>query len=42
MRYAPTVARRREGSLFLALRALMALAVFGGLLAHVLKPEGMR
>lgn len=36
-----TVARRREGSLFLALRAVMALALFGGLLAHVLRPDWM-
>jgi protein-S-isoprenylcysteine O-methyltransferase Ste14 len=36
-----TVARRREGSLFLAVRALMALALFGGLLAHALWPGWM-
>ncbi len=36
-----TVARRREGPLFLALRALMALALFGAILAHVVSPEWM-
>jgi protein-S-isoprenylcysteine O-methyltransferase Ste14 len=36
-----TVARRREGSLFLAVRALLALALFGGLLAHALRPDWM-
>ena len=36
-----TVARRREGSLFLALRGLMALALFGGILAHAVRPDWM-
>ena len=36
-----TVARRREGSLLLTLRGLMALALFGGILAHVLRPDWM-
>jgi protein-S-isoprenylcysteine O-methyltransferase Ste14 len=36
-----TVARRREGSLFLALRGVMALALFGGIVAHVAKPSWM-
>lgn len=36
-----TVARRREGTLFLALRGLMALALFGGILAHALAPGWM-
>ena len=36
-----TVARRREGPLFLALRLLMALALFGGILAHVVAPDRM-
>jgi protein-S-isoprenylcysteine O-methyltransferase Ste14 len=36
-----TVARRREGSLFLALRGLMGLALFGGILAHAVRPDWM-
>ena len=36
-----TVARRREGSLLLTLRGLMALALFGGIFAHVLRPDWM-
>ena len=36
-----TVARRREGSLLLTLRGLMALALFGGILAHAVKPDWM-
>jgi protein-S-isoprenylcysteine O-methyltransferase Ste14 len=36
-----TVARRREGPLFLALRVLMALALFGAILAHVVIPDWM-
>jgi protein-S-isoprenylcysteine O-methyltransferase Ste14 len=36
-----TVARRREGSLFLAIRGLMALALFGGILAHAVRPDWM-
>lgn len=36
-----TVARLSEGRLFLALRGLMALAVFGGILAHAVTPEWM-
>lgn len=36
-----TVARRSEGPLFLALRGLMALALFGGILAHVVAPGWM-
>lgn len=36
-----TVARRREGWLFLVLRGLMALAFFGGILAHAVKPDWM-
>lgn len=36
-----TVARRREGPLFLALRGLMGLALFGSLLAHAVRPEWM-
>lgn len=36
-----TVARRREGPLLLALRALMALALFGAILGHVVRPDRM-
>jgi protein-S-isoprenylcysteine O-methyltransferase Ste14 len=36
-----TVARRREGPLFLVVRGLMALALFGGLLLHAVKPDWM-
>jgi protein-S-isoprenylcysteine O-methyltransferase Ste14 len=36
-----TVARRREGSLLLVLRGFMALALFGGLLAHAVRPDWM-
>jgi protein-S-isoprenylcysteine O-methyltransferase Ste14 len=36
-----TVARRREGPMFLALRGLMALGLFGGILAHVVRPGWM-
>jgi protein-S-isoprenylcysteine O-methyltransferase Ste14 len=36
-----TVARRREGSLFLAVRGLMALALFGGILLHAMSPDWM-
>lgn len=36
-----TVARRREGWLFLTLRGLMALALFGGILAHAVRPDWM-
>ncbi|HEX6104919.1 MAG TPA: isoprenylcysteine carboxylmethyltransferase family protein [Gemmatimonadales bacterium] len=35
------VARRREGPLFLVLRGVMALALFGGILAHVIRPGWM-
>ena len=40
-RVGETIARRREGPLFLALRGLMALALFGGILAHVVRPDWM-
>jgi protein-S-isoprenylcysteine O-methyltransferase Ste14 len=36
-----TIARRREGLLFLALRGMMALTLLGGILAHVLTPNRM-
>jgi protein-S-isoprenylcysteine O-methyltransferase Ste14 len=36
-----TVPRLSEGWLFLTLRGLMALALFGGILAHVVTPEWM-
>ena len=36
-----TVPRRREGSLFLLLRGVMGLALFGAVLAHALKPGRM-
>jgi protein-S-isoprenylcysteine O-methyltransferase Ste14 len=36
-----TVARRREGSLFLVLRGLIALGLFGGIVAHAVRPEWM-
>lgn len=36
-----TVARRREGSAALALRAVMGLSLFGGVLLHALRPEWM-
>lgn len=36
-----TVARRREGSLVLGLRAVMGLGLFGGLLAHAVRPDWM-
>lgn len=36
-----TVARRREGWLFLTLRGLTALALFGGIVAHALRPDWM-
>ena len=36
-----TVARRREGSHFLVLRGLMALGLFGGIVAHAVRPEWM-
>jgi protein-S-isoprenylcysteine O-methyltransferase Ste14 len=36
-----TVARRREGPLFLVLRGLMALTIFGALLVHTLRPDWM-
>lgn len=36
-----TVARRREGWTFLALRGLMALALLGAILAHAARPDWM-
>lgn len=36
-----TVARRREGLRFVALRGLLALLLFGGILAHVVRPDWM-
>lgn len=36
-----TVARRREGLRFVALRGLLALLLFGGVLAHVGRPDWM-
>lgn len=36
-----TVARRREGLRFLVLRGLMALALFGAVLVHVVRPDWM-
>lgn len=36
-----TVARRREGPLFLALRGLTALGLFGGIVAHAVRPGWM-
>jgi protein-S-isoprenylcysteine O-methyltransferase Ste14 len=35
------VARRREGMRFVALRGLLALMLFGGILAHVVSPDWM-
>lgn len=36
-----TVARRREGPLFLVVRGLVSLALFGGILAHAVRPDRM-
>lgn len=36
-----SVARRREGPLFLVLRGLMALALFGAILTHAVRPDWM-
>lgn len=36
-----TIARRREGPAFLLLRTLLALALFGGVVLHVVKPAWM-
>lgn len=36
-----TIARREEGATFVALRALVALPLFGGILAYVLNPRWM-
>jgi protein-S-isoprenylcysteine O-methyltransferase Ste14 len=36
-----TVSRSREGSAFLLLRGVLALALFGSILAHIFKPEWM-
>lgn len=36
-----TVARGREGTLFLAVRVVLGLALFGGVLAHAVTPERM-
>jgi len=36
-----TIARREEGAAFIALRALIALPLFGGILAYVINPRWM-
>jgi protein-S-isoprenylcysteine O-methyltransferase Ste14 len=36
-----TIARRREGPLFLILRGVMALVLFGAIVTHALRPEWM-
>jgi len=36
-----TIARRREGPLFLILRGVMALVLFGAVVTHALRPEWM-
>ncbi len=37
-----TIARRREGPLFVTVRGLMALTLFGAIVLHVVRPEWMR
>jgi len=41
-RHSETISRRREGSLFQSLRAVMAVALFGTVLLYVVRPDWMK